>query len=129
MAAQLRPFVRAKVDFFSPEKKPDHIRSLPELIDFNAIHNPDHIFCIQAQPDNSFVRVTCRQFKEAIDRCAWWMVENKVAQNGDNKRTPVALLMESDLGLLIHQFALLSLGIPVRSSSLFHPSLPPEAIY
>lgn len=123
MASSLRPFVRAKVDFFSPEKKDQHVRSLPELIDFNSIHNKDHVFCIQAQPDDSFVKVTCRQFKAAITRCAQWITETiklppaHVSENGETKRAPVALLMESDLGLLIHQFALISLGIPVRCPS------------
>jgi acyl-CoA synthetase (AMP-forming)/AMP-acid ligase II len=129
MVPVLRPFVRAKVDFASLEKKEGYVRSLPELIDFNAIHNPDYMFCIQARPDDSFIEVTCRQFKIAIGRCAQWITESLELQggrNGETTQSPIALLMESDLGLLIYQFALISLGIPVRQylflSINYHPS-------
>lgn len=117
----MRPFVKAKVDFFSSERKEDHVHSLPELIDFNAVHNPDHLFCIQARSNAPFINVTNAQFKVAVDQCAQWIADNVklpsvATKNGLAERPPVALLMESDFGLIVHQFALVSMGIPVCSS-------------
>lgn len=114
----MRAFVKAKVDFFSSERKEDHVHSLPELIDFNAIHNPDHLFCIQARSNEPFINVTNAQFKVAVDQCAQWIADNvklptAATKNGLVERPPVALLMESDFGLIVHQFALVSMGIPV----------------
>jgi acyl-CoA synthetase (AMP-forming)/AMP-acid ligase II len=115
----MRAFVKAKVDFFSSERKEDHVHSLPELIDFNSVHNPDHLFCIQARSNAPFINVTNAQFKIAVDQCAQWIANNVklssvATKNGLAEKPPVALLMESDFGLIVHQFALISLGIQVR---------------
>lgn len=130
----MRPFAKANVDFFSAERKENYIHSLPELVDFNAVHNPDHLLCIQARSNAPWVKVTNAQFKVAIDQCAQWITDNVKlpeikTKNGLTERPPVALLMESDFGLLVHQFALVSMGIPVRGtppsriSSLFESDL------
>lgn len=116
----MRAFVKAKVDFFSSERKEDYVHSLPELIDFNAVHNPDHLFCVQARSNGPFINVTHAQFKVAVDQCAQWIADNvklptAATKNGLAERPPVALLMESDFGLIVHQFALVSMGIPVCS--------------
>lgn len=121
----MRAFVKAKVDFFSSERKENYVHSLPELIDFNAAHNPDHLFCIQARSNEPFINVTNAQFKVAVDQCAQWIADNvklpTVATKNDLvERPPVALLMESDFGLIVHQFALVSMGIPVC-----YPPFPP----
>lgn len=127
----MRPFVRANVDFFSAERKINYINSLPELIDFNAVHNPDHILCIQARSNDPFVNVSHAQFRAAIDQCVQWITDNvklptDTPKNSLTERHPVALLMESDIGLLVHQFALLSMGIPVYSSHFHFHLLPPS---
>lgn len=116
----MRPFVKAKVDFFSSERKENYVHSLPELIDFNAVHNPDHLFCVQARSNEPPINVTNAQFKLAVDQCAQWIATNvklptAATKNGLAERPPVALLMESDFGLIVHQFALVSMGIPVCS--------------
>jgi acyl-CoA synthetase (AMP-forming)/AMP-acid ligase II len=121
----MRSFVKANVDFSSAERKEDYIHSLPELVDFNAVQNPNHLLCIQARSNAPWVKITNAQFKVAIDQCATWIAENVKLPKARTKhdltgRLPVALLMESDFGLLVHQFALVSMGIPVRN---FIPSL------
>jgi hypothetical protein len=115
---QLRPFIKAAVNFSSPERKEGCLHSLPELVDFNAVHNADHPFCIQAKSTPPFTTLSHAQFKAAVDRCAQWITENiqltpLTKENALTKMAPVALFMESDIGLVIHQFALMTLGVPV----------------
>jgi hypothetical protein len=114
----IRPFVRAPVNFASPEKLEGCIHSLPELVDFNAVNNESHPFCVQAKATGPFDTITHGEFKVAVLKCAEWIRENLPLQptTGDKaltKMAPVALFMESDIGLAIHEFALMSIGVPV----------------
>ncbi|PVH96862.1 acetyl-CoA synthetase-like protein [Periconia macrospinosa] len=104
-------------------KKFQH-RSLPSLVDFNATHNPHYLFAIQAQKHGDeplqLQDISHSQLRDAILRCQSWLETNvkelqpPVEKDGVvNKGSPVALLMESDVGLFIHQIALLGLGVPV----------------
>ncbi|KAK7912250.1 hypothetical protein PG985_014731 [Apiospora marii] len=115
------PFIRAKLDLTSDQPLDDgdatRVQSLIELIDFNHAHNASHTFCIQAKSDGSLSQVTHAEFKAAVSRCATWaanIFENTVAPDGIARtdKAPVALLMESDVGLVIHEFALISNGTP-----------------
>lgn len=104
---------------------------MPELIDFNAEHNADQLFCLQATketqntPQAKPVAITHIQLKRAILRCSKRLIaeieELKQPHKKDDgqfvKCQPVALFGESDVGLLIHLFALMSLGVPVSFSS------------
>ncbi|KAF2280128.1 acetyl-CoA synthetase-like protein [Westerdykella ornata] len=102
----------------------DNIGCLPDLINFNAETNPNHIFCFQAKaPDtrnsveDSDERydadvVTFRQLKHAVDACAAWCDERIPQGPRDSKPAPVALYLESDVGLFIYLAALLSSNIP-----------------
>ena len=122
-----KPFKRPYVNLYPSANDSGHIRSIPELVDFNAEHNPDHVFCVQArkQADKtsiSLLSITNSQLKETISHCATWLKNNLRElqlpfsnENGDvAKGPPVALFMESDIGLLVHEIALMSLGVPVR---------------
>ena len=93
-------------------------QSLVELIDFNSTHNASHTFCLRAKPDGSLSPVTYAEFKTAVSRCASWAQGVlPTASPGDDKattgRAPVALLMESDVGLVIHEFGLISIDTPL----------------
>lgn len=120
----------------TPEK--DEIRTLPELLEWNARENPDHVFCVQAEKrsrdgesDNPYemTSITNADFKRAVGRCVRWLEGNvpglkDIGPPGDDAEKPagkpptVALLMESDVGILIHLFALMSIGVPVSYSRL-----------
>ena len=113
----LVPFVRAKLD---------EIRTVPELLQFNALNNPDHIFCIQARkaaegPAPTFLDISFAQMKEAVLRCSTWLTTNLVElsppwkDNTDNmvKCPPVALLVDSNVGLLLYEYGLMYIGVPV----------------
>lgn len=129
--AERHQFQRASFDILLDQQSdsPSSIRSLPDIIQHNAIHNPDHIFCIQCKQSVSgggsrldFIHVTFLELKHAVDRCCQWLLENisdihpaEVCSDGAvRKSRPVALFMESDVGLFLHIAALLALNVPVR---------------
>ena len=118
--------------FFRPcvsfKKEDEHaVHSIPELIDFNAKFNAEYIFCIQAEKapledSPSLLHVTHAQLKRAICCCSQWvkssmqdLVLPRVIEDGAGSRKgpPVALLLDSDINLLVHAYTLMSLGIPV----------------
>lgn len=124
-------FVRAdlrlptiQIDDSGPAPGPQAVRTVPQLVDFNARHNAQYVFCYQARKqspgDAGLGTVTHLEFRDAVLRCQEWLkasidtVHLPVPQeNGVIARsTPVALFMESDIGLFVHLVALLGLGIP-----------------
>ncbi|KAG2419498.1 hypothetical protein HFD88_004294 [Aspergillus terreus] len=100
----------------------EEIRTLPELIEFHRVHNASYEFCQQAWkgPDgHTFLHVDYQQLHMAISRCQAWLRTNLDLQTplllGDGtvaKAAPVALLMESHVGLAIYTLALMGLGVP-----------------
>ncbi|KFA80971.1 hypothetical protein S40288_00833 [Stachybotrys chartarum IBT 40288] len=122
------PFVRPVFSALPPKEtahdEPEDISSLYDLIRFNAHTNPNHIFCIQAQAvkdaasDRPFdaVYITYRQLEDAVHRCADWLGRNleSTEQNNDSGRSaPIAIYLESDIGLFIHLVAIQVLDLPV----------------
>jgi hypothetical protein len=112
-----------------PSSNDQHIRSIPELIDYNARVNPEALFCYQALKSTDALGdtdvpppvavVNMAQLRDAVWHCSQRLLgelgisrENKTPTG---KPAPVALFMDSDLSLLIHLFALMALGTPVRS--------------
>ncbi|KAK8054756.1 hypothetical protein PG994_009823 [Apiospora phragmitis] len=120
----IKPFARARFDLSSDQPISDEdssrVQSLIELIDFNSTHNASHTFCIQGKSDGSLSPVTHAEFKAACFSKTLAADDNATAE-----RAPVALLMESDVGLVIHEFALISNGAPPLVLS---PRLPLVAI-
>ncbi len=132
-----RAFKRAEFDLLlNQESSTDSIiRCLPDLILHNAHFNPDHLFCIHTthSPERphaqfEFTSVTFAELALAVEGCCAWIlanVPNVHAAEADKdgsvrKSRPLALFMESDLGLFIHLVAALTLNIPVCS----HCSIP-----
>ena len=128
---QPQPFQRAQFDILSDlqQLRSDTIRSITDLIHHNAVHNPEHLFCIQCKQSTNgdegrlgYVHINFRELKEAVDRCCHWILKTipeahsaKLRDDGSvQKSPPVALFMESDLNLFIYIAALLTLNIPVR---------------
>jgi acyl-CoA synthetase (AMP-forming)/AMP-acid ligase II len=124
-------FIPARIDSRLPtDQRDNEIRSVPELVEYNARHNPKHIFCGQAgkkvqvgSTGRDLLEITHVQLKNAILKCSRLVVAriselqqpHRDGESGDIvKCPPVALFMESDIGILIHLFSFLSLGIPVR---------------
>lgn len=128
-----RPYFRPTVPSGKPEAgdELDTISSLPNLIRYNAKENPDHIFCVQAELISREAqgaaanvsrydarRITFRQLDKAVDTCATWihkMVKSSSPKTSAHTPRPIALYLESDIGLFIHLAALLAMDIPVGS--------------
>lgn len=122
-------FQQAPVDTTAGPKNQGGIKTIPQLIEFNARENPDHPFCLQVEKPNVgdgepvVLTITNLHFKCSILRTSKWIVQNIreviLAKRYDNreikKGPPVALLMNSDVGLLFHLFSLMSLGVSVRT--------------
>ncbi|KAL3462250.1 hypothetical protein BJX64DRAFT_288581 [Aspergillus heterothallicus] len=123
--SQLWPFRRPEIKLYPAEHETGYICTLPEVVEFNARENPDHIFCLQARKSSesstsTLIPVTNIQLRDAIAQCAIWLKRNlplglpTVSEDGSVKKgAPVALLLESDVGLWIHEMALLGMGVPV----------------
>ena len=116
-------FRRPKVDLYPPVDAPGNgIRTLPELIEWNAINNPDYLFAVQPRKDQEALKISNQQLKHAILHCQKWMrasvAEIKLPYRLDKivKGLPVAVLLENEIGLWIHLASLWSLGVPVSNN-------------
>ncbi|KAJ6069443.1 hypothetical protein N7499_011330, partial [Penicillium canescens] len=122
----LRPFLQVSRD---PVTDLSAIQSLPDLIDFDADHNPDHVFALQEVRQGvnyvNLTPVTFSELKLAATTCAH-LIRKRLpggpskATGGDESETrrPVALFLESDINLFVHLAALLYLNIPVLVLSI-----------
>lgn len=117
--AELSDFVRPRVTLdvaTDPE-----IQTLPVLVDFHAKRNSEHLFCLQVERDDRVTSVTFKKLQRAILRCQTWLQEQstdihppKVNADGHREKcAPIAILMESHVGLAIHILACMGIGIPV----------------
>ena len=117
-------FVRAHVDLQAQDSS--SIQTIPQLIEHNADRNSDHPFCLQAQKETKdapaqILSVSYTVLKRSILHCQEVLIESiaqldlpATSSDGSiHKGPPVALLVDSDIGLLLHFFALLGLGVPV----------------
>ncbi|KNZ77600.1 L-aminoadipate-semialdehyde dehydrogenase large subunit [Termitomyces sp. J132] len=95
---------------------PDHclgVNSVPELVEFAASNNPNHVFGIQTR---------------TVEYASWWLVSSgcTTGRTGrDQKPAPVAILLGSDIGIFVYMTALLRIGTPVL---LLSARLTPVAI-
>jgi hypothetical protein len=106
------------------------IKTVPELIHFHARANPEYVFCMQSDfsgegLDEEFRDVTYTVLEQAVLACQTSIVDtigqtdlpNRDGYGKIVKRAPIALLMESDLSILLYLFSLLGLGIPVSGTT------------
>ena len=99
--------------------KPGGVNGLAELIEFNATHNPDSIFCLQIRAKGATpCRITFAELQAAVERCCAWLL----ASGSTNRRDgggkcpgPVGVLLGSDITIFIYTAALLRLGTPVST--------------
>ncbi|KAJ5598871.1 NRPS-like enzyme [Penicillium hordei] len=97
------------------------IRTLPDLVDFHGKHNLQHTFCIQATRDQSFVSVSYGKLQRAVVRCQARLKREDSglhpptadADGHVTKCAPVAILTESQVGLVIYVLACMGMGVPV----------------
>ena len=131
MGSLSETFQRATFDLLLDQNvaTADTIRSLPDLIHFNAVHNPEFLFCIQFRDvekgpvgkEVEEVHVTFSELAAAIEQCCVWMLSklegiHPARLTGDGsvqKGPPVALFLESGVTLFVYTMALLTMNIPV----------------
>ncbi|KAI5814557.1 hypothetical protein BZA77DRAFT_318602 [Pyronema omphalodes] len=119
-------FTRPKFELCTPLESHHNIRTGAELLYYNAQNNADFLYCLQARKpagnDLEFDKITFKDMYRAVLNCATWIKENiSSAQfephiDGEGKicrGPPVALLLGSDIGVMMHILALSYLGIPV----------------
>ncbi|KAL8919503.1 MAG: hypothetical protein Q9172_004957 [Xanthocarpia lactea] len=118
------PFLRPTINLEPTEG--ECLRTLPELVNFHSLHNPDHLFCLQAEENGNadgyiFTEIRYGQLREAIVRCQGWLEDclketEPPIRNEDGtftKSSPVALFMESNVGMTVYVLSLIGLGMPV----------------
>ncbi|KAL4890076.1 hypothetical protein BDV59DRAFT_99330 [Aspergillus ambiguus] len=110
----------------TPVTDPSAIHSLPDLIDFDAEHNPNHEFALQEIRQGgkhlSLTPVTFSELKNAAITCAH-LIRKRLPSEADGEyqygaRPPVAIFLESDVNLFVHLAALLYLNIPALVLSI-----------
>lgn len=117
-------YIRPALSFDQYEKS--EVKTLPDLVDFNARFNANHTFCLQydrRRSDGPF-RLTFAQLRDAVISCSEHLMSSQDFQapemksDGYHKQAPVAILAESDLTFLLNLLALISQGIPVLLLSI-----------
>jgi len=117
-------FIRPPIHIPSNGEPLDNSWTLPDIVDFNAKHNPDSLFCYQKRKDSHETKmfaITHLALRNAVVSCQSWLVENIAGirrfeeQSGASSsgRRPIALFMESNVGLWVYMLALLGLDVPV----------------
>lgn len=111
-------FIRPHLNLGYGDDHPHGVRSLPELIDFDAANNPDHIFGIQNRTGNdvSSCEITFSQLQAAVECASAWLVQSGCTTGRTQREqvvSPVAILLGSDIGIFIYMSALLRIGTPV----------------
>jgi len=99
---------------------PEGVNGLPELIEFNAQHNPDGVFCLQTRSGegSSPCQITFAQLQAAVERCSAWLIASGSTngrKEGEKYPDPVGILLGSDITIYIYIASLLRLGTPVST--------------
>lgn len=119
-----KAFERPSIDLSTPlsDLGEGSIRSLPDLIKFNAKLNPNHVFAEQEIRLNGrhigFVTIEFSKLRKLVLQSISWIQQVILASSKGcvQPERPIALFLESDLTLFIHLCSLLELNVPVRQS-------------
>ncbi|KAG5635590.1 putative NRPS-like protein biosynthetic cluster [Sphagnurus paluster] len=122
-------FIRPEIDLGYTQHK-NGVKTLPELIEYDALHNPDHTFGVQncSGEDVSPHIITFSQLQSAVEFASWWLIASGCTTGRtrrDERVAPVGILLGSDIGIFIYMAALLRIGTPVL---LLSSRLTPVAI-
>ncbi|KAF8996492.1 hypothetical protein BDQ17DRAFT_1364270 [Cyathus striatus] len=106
------PFVRPHLNHSYGKHDPEGVNTLPELVEFAAKHNPNHIYGLQFRAGEGSVprEITQRQFRVAMLAASAWLVNNGCTQI-------LGIFLNSDVSTLVYMAALQRLGTPVLQLS------------
>ena len=114
-------FIRPHINIGYGNDRPSGVSSLPDLIEFDAQHNPDHLFGLQSRVgDAPPCEITFSQLQTAVENASSWLVHSGVTTGRTSRETkvpPVAILLGSDVGIFMYMAALNRLGTPVSPHS------------
>ena len=119
---QPEAFVRPKFNVSKPTTPEDgNLLTLPDLVEFNATYNRNHLFCAQYGHNIHLPPkfITHGDLYDAVLRFSAWLIlqglvqRPKVVDGKISKARPVAMLMSSDVAWFITFVSLLRLGVPV----------------
>ncbi|KAI0322050.1 hypothetical protein OF83DRAFT_1096462 [Amylostereum chailletii] len=119
MTTQVKAFVRPCLNAGHSSNTPNVIRSLPELIEFNAQHNSEHVFGAQMRSGNGpsqWLRMTFSDLQTAAERASAWLMQcgaTRERLSRDKSVPPVAIFLGSDITIFLYMAALLRIGTPV----------------
>ena len=117
-------FVRPMINVTKPTPPEEgNLLTLPDLVEFNATYNRDHLFCAQYGHNIRLppAYITHGDLFDAVLRFSAWLIARGLAQRPKVvdgkvvKARPVAILMSSDVMWFIAFASLIRLGVPVRS--------------
>lgn len=111
-------FIRPHLNLGYGDDHPRGVKSLPELIDFDATYNPDHIFGVQSRSgkDTPPCEITFSQLQSAVEYASAWLVTSGLTTGRAHREqevSPVGILLGSDISIFIYMAALLRIGTPV----------------
>ena len=120
-------FIRPHLNLGYVEDRNGGVDSLPELIEFAARHNPDHIFCVQTRVEGSApCEITFSDLQVAVEHASAWLVATGATPGRtrrDEVMSPVGILLGSDIGIFMYMAALLRLGTPVSVLASYRNTL------
>ena len=101
----------------------DEVKSFPELVQFNSIHNGSYAFSYHLdQKGGPLIRTSFQELSNAVHHCMADLLRllptvQSARLEGSRLVTsdPVAIFLESGLDLFVHIAALLWIGTPVGS--------------
>ena len=107
-------FRRAKLNLFPRESDrfQDGIKSISDLIAFNARENPSRLFCLQGQRDSDTISISFSQLEEAVQTCCLWLLEC-VSHEDSVSRPSVAIFLDTDIVIFIYIAAILRCNLQV----------------
>jgi long-subunit acyl-CoA synthetase (AMP-forming) len=110
-------FIRPHLNLGYSKNLPSGVNSLPELIAFNAVRNPEHIFGVQIRLGNiSPCTISFQQLQFAVLNASTWLVKSGVTTGRSSRKQkipPVGILLGSDITIFMYMAALLRIGTPV----------------
>lgn len=90
-----------------------------DLVKFHAGSNPRHIFCWQLEDlsrELTLIEITYETFYRMVGFCQSWLKKNLPERvQSHSVESPIALLLDSDVGAMVYLVASIGLGISVSS--------------
>lgn len=116
-------YILPELDPRAPPQDGATIKSAVDLVEFNSTENGCQLFCLQAYKTldgTDLHRITYKEFRDMVSNCQGWIdkyiPQSSIEESKTPQRKHVALLLDSDVGLLVYLFAIMGCGLGVCRS-------------